>query len=143
MTGNAGRFERLVDDPGIGFIGLRTVTFTAGDIAMGAIKNETTFGMIKRRRFPSFSRMALRTWRDAINGELRLMGIRVARLAIRPDAGELDQSPITRIRHISVTLVAGDLYMHPFEREVALRVVIIDLIESIHVMTELATFGRD
>ncbi len=47
MTGNAGRFEWLVSGPGVGSVGLRAVAFTAGDIAMGAIKNEPTLGMIK------------------------------------------------------------------------------------------------
>lgn len=120
MTGNAGRFKWFVDGPGIGSIGLRAMAFAAGDLAMGAIKNESTFGMIKGRGLPSFGRMTSCTWRDAISGELRLMSIRVARLAIRPDAGELDQSPIIGVGQIRMALVAGDLYVHSFEREIAL-----------------------
>lgn len=141
MTGNAGRFEWFVCGPSISSVGVWTVTFTAGDIAMCAIKNESTVGMIKGRGFPSFGGMTLRTLRGAINGKLRFMDIGVTGLAVRADPSELNQSSITSIRHVRVALVAGDLYMHPFEREVALRVVIVDLVESVNVMAKFASIG--
>lgn len=64
--------------------------------------------------------MARGTLRDTVGGELRFMDISVTGLTVGPDPGELDQSPVTGVCHVRVALVAGDLYMHSFEREVAL-----------------------
>lgn len=143
MTGNTGGFKWFVRNPGISSVGLRTVAFAAGYISMGAIERKAALGMIEGRWFPAFGRMAIGTLGDAIGGKLFSMDILVTGLAIGPGAGEFDQRPVTGIRHISVTLVAGDFYMHPLKSKIALRVVVVDLVKGVNTMTKFAAVSRD
>jgi hypothetical protein len=119
------------------------MTFSTSDIAMCAIERKPAFRMIKGRGFPSFGGMTLYARGHAIVGKLLIMDILVTGLTIGANTGELDQTTVTGIGQVGMTLIAGDLDMFSFERKVAFRVIVIDSIPGFDGVAKFTTVDRN